>query len=74
MAHSPGGNLRFWLKGYLFLGVAVLILAMLLYSNHLISRMRLNADYGFNAVKFERALQDLLAQLGPAQSTAQQAA
>ncbi|HXS10224.1 MAG TPA: HAMP domain-containing sensor histidine kinase, partial [Candidatus Krumholzibacteria bacterium] len=44
MAHSPGGNLRFWLKGYLFLGVAVLILAMLLYSNHLISRMRLNAE------------------------------
>jgi signal transduction histidine kinase len=44
MAHSPGGNLRFWLKGYLFLGVAVLILAMLLYSNHLISRMRVNAE------------------------------
>lgn len=44
MAHAPGGNLRFWLKGYLFLGVAVLILAMLLYSNHLISRMRMNAE------------------------------
>jgi signal transduction histidine kinase len=44
MAHAPGGNLRFWLKGYLFLGVAVLILAMLLYSNHLISRMRANAE------------------------------
>jgi signal transduction histidine kinase len=44
MAHAPGGNLRFWLKGYLFLGVAVLILAMLLYSNHLISRMRVNAE------------------------------
>ena len=44
MAHAPGGNLRFWLKGYLFLGVAVLILAMLLYSNHLISRMKVNAE------------------------------
>jgi signal transduction histidine kinase len=44
MAHAPGNNLRFWLKGYLFLGVAVLILAMLLYSNHLISRMKVNAE------------------------------
>jgi signal transduction histidine kinase len=44
MAHAPGNNLRFWLKGYLFIGVAVLILAMLLYSNHLISRMRVNAE------------------------------
>jgi len=44
MAQTPSGNLRFWLKGYLFLGVAVLILAMLLYSNHLISRMRVNAE------------------------------
>ncbi len=44
MAQAPGGNIRFWLKGYLFLGVAVLILAMLLYSNHLISRMQLNAE------------------------------
>jgi hypothetical protein len=41
---------------------------------HVAARMRLNADYGFNAHKFERALQDLLAQLGPAQSAAQQAA
>ena len=31
---------------------------------HVAARMRLNADRGFNAVKFERALQDLLAQLG----------
>jgi hypothetical protein len=44
MAQAPGGNIRFWLKGYLFLGVAVLILAMLLYSNHLISRMQQNAE------------------------------
>ena len=44
MAQAPGGNIRFWLKGYLFLGVAVLILAMLLYSNHLISRMQANAE------------------------------
>lgn len=44
MAQAPGNNLRFWLKGYLFLGVAVLILAMLLYSNHLISRMKVNAE------------------------------
>jgi hypothetical protein len=44
MAQAPGGNIRFWLKGYLFLGVAVLFLAMLLYSNHLIARMRVNAE------------------------------
>lgn len=44
MAQAPVGNIRFWLKGYLFLGVAVLILAMLLYSNHLISRMQKNAE------------------------------
>jgi len=44
MAQAPNSNLRFWLKGYLFLGVAVLILVMLLYSNHLISRMRDNAE------------------------------
>jgi Histidine kinase-, DNA gyrase B-, and HSP90-like ATPase len=40
MALAPSGNIRFWLKGYLFLGVAVLTVAMLIYSNHLISRMR----------------------------------
>ncbi len=44
MASAPGGSIRFWLKGYLFLGVAVLILAMLLYSNHLIARMRENSE------------------------------
>lgn len=44
MAPAPGGNIRFWLKGYLFLGVAVLFLAMLIYSNHLISRMRDNTE------------------------------
>jgi L-alanine-DL-glutamate epimerase-like enolase superfamily enzyme len=41
---------------------------------HVAARMRLNADYGFNAVKFERALQDLLAQLGPADAATQRAA
>jgi signal transduction histidine kinase len=44
MASAPAGSIRFWLKGYLFLGVAVLILVMLLYSNHLIARMRENAE------------------------------
>jgi signal transduction histidine kinase len=33
------GNIRFWLKGYMFIGVAILILGVLIYSNHLISRM-----------------------------------
>lgn len=33
------GNIRFWLKSYLFIGVAVLFLAALLYSNHVIKRM-----------------------------------
>ncbi len=44
MALAPGGNIRFWLKGYLFLGVAGLFLAMLIYSNHLIARMRENSE------------------------------
>jgi signal transduction histidine kinase len=38
------GNVRFWLRGYLFLGVAILSLAMLVYSNHLIARMREEAE------------------------------
>lgn len=38
------GNVRFWLKGYLFIGVAVLILGVLIYSNHLISRMRAQTE------------------------------
>ena len=33
------GNLRFWLKGYLFVGVALLILLVVLYTNRVISRM-----------------------------------
>jgi len=33
------GNIRFWLKTYLYIGVAVLFLAVLLYSNHVINRM-----------------------------------
>lgn len=44
MASAPSGSIRFWLKGYLFLGVAVLTLAMLIYSNHLIARMRENSE------------------------------
>lgn len=35
---------------------------------HVAARMRLNADRGFNPVKFERALQELLGQLGPRRS------
>jgi signal transduction histidine kinase len=38
------GNIRFWLKGYVLLGVAVMVFAMLVYSNHLISRMRENSQ------------------------------
>ncbi len=33
------GNIRFWLKSYLFLGVALLILLVLLYTNRVIQRM-----------------------------------
>jgi signal transduction histidine kinase len=33
------GNLRFWLKSYLFLGVALLILLVFLYTNRVIGRM-----------------------------------
>jgi signal transduction histidine kinase len=33
------GNIRFWLKSYLFIGVAVLFVAALFYSNHVINRM-----------------------------------
>lgn len=38
------GNIRFWLKGYLFIGVAVLILGVLIYSNHLIGRMQAQTE------------------------------
>jgi hypothetical protein len=38
------GNVRFWLKSYLFLGVAVLTVAMLIYSNHLIRRMHEHSE------------------------------
>jgi hypothetical protein len=41
---------------------------------HVAARMRLNADRGFNPVKFERALQDLLSQLGKGRSAEQLAA
>jgi signal transduction histidine kinase len=37
-------DIRFWLKGYLFIGVAVLILGALIYSNHLITRMRTQSE------------------------------
>ena len=37
-------NARFWLKGYLFIGVAVLILGVLIYSNHLITRMQAQTE------------------------------
>jgi signal transduction histidine kinase len=33
------GNIRFWLKSYLFIGVALLILMVFLYTNRLIGRM-----------------------------------
>ncbi|MFQ5511865.1 MAG: ATP-binding protein [Candidatus Krumholzibacteriia bacterium] len=33
------GNIRFWLKSYLFIGVALLTLGVLLYSNRVIGRM-----------------------------------
>ena len=36
---NHSGNIRFWLKIYLFIGVAALCLAVLLYSNHVIKRM-----------------------------------
>jgi signal transduction histidine kinase len=38
------GNVRFWLRGYVLLGVAIMIIAMALYSNHLINRMREHAE------------------------------
>lgn len=37
-------NYRSWLKGYLFFGVAALVLAMVIYSNHLISRMEAHSE------------------------------
>jgi signal transduction histidine kinase len=66
------GDVRLWLKGYVLLGVAVMVLAMLLYSNHLISRMRDNAESTsrlfsryFENVLFEIADDGSLAQLRP---------
>jgi signal transduction histidine kinase len=37
------GNIRFWLKSYLFIGVAVLTLAVLFYTNHVIRRMEVQS-------------------------------
>ncbi len=37
-------NARLWLKGYILVGVAALTLGLVLYSNHLILRMRENAE------------------------------
>lgn len=42
------GNVRFWLKGYVLLGVVVMLVALLLYSNHLIHRME---DYAESSVR-----------------------
>ena len=38
------GNAHFWLKGYLFIGVVVLVLAMLIYSHHLTNRMEAQTE------------------------------
>lgn len=38
------GNVRFWLRGYVFLGVAIMSVAMLVYSNRLIGKMRQEAE------------------------------
>jgi hypothetical protein len=38
------GNIRFWLKGYLFLGVVVLTTIALLYSNRVIERMQKQSE------------------------------
>jgi hypothetical protein len=66
------GNVRFWLKGYVLLGVAAMVVAMLFYSNHLISRIsdhaestsRLFSRY-FESVLFEVADDGSMAQLRP---------
>jgi signal transduction histidine kinase len=66
------GNVRFWLRGYVLLGVAVMVLAMLLYSNHLIGSMRAHAEATsrlfsryFESVLFEVADDGSLAELRP---------
>lgn len=66
------GDVRRWLKGYVLLGVAAMVVAMLLYSNHLISRMREHAESTgrlfsryFENVLFEIADDGSLAQLRP---------
>jgi len=38
------GNIRFWLKSYLFLGVAVLTFAVFLYTNRVIHRMEAQSE------------------------------
>lgn len=66
------GNIRFWLKGYVLLGVAVMVFAMLVYSNHLISRMRESSQTTsrlfsryFGNVLFEIASDGSMADLRP---------
>lgn len=65
-------NVRFWLKGYVLLGVAVMLVAMLFYSNHLIKSIRVHAESTsrlfsryFENVLFEVADDGRLAELRP---------
>ncbi len=38
------GNVRFWLKAYVFVVVAVLVLGILLYTNHVVGRMEAQSE------------------------------
>lgn len=58
------GNLRFWLKSYLFFGVIVLTLSAFFYSNHVISRMQEQSEATTRL--FSRFIAEVVLQVGDA--------
>lgn len=58
------GNLRFWLKSYLFVGVIVLTLLAFFYSNHVINRMREQSEATTRL--FSRFIAEMVLQVGDA--------
>jgi len=52
------GNIRFWLKTYVFVAVAVLVLGILLYTNHVIGRMEAQSEA--TTLLFSRFIADVV--------------
>jgi signal transduction histidine kinase len=56
------GNIRFWLKAYLFIGVAILALGVLLYTNRVIGRME--AQSAATTRLFSRFVAEVIFEVG----------